>query len=305
MDTCFSVFKNFHSSTLLMKKSEKEEWSLQNDSDDVTMNSSEVREIVRSLNLIDDDFFQFFARDKDAVEEMLQILLNDPNLKVETVHPQEALKNLSGRSVILDALVQLSDGRLCNVEVQKRNDDDHQRRVRYNASCISTAFAEAGKKFKNLHDVIVVFISKFDVFKKGYTVYHVDRILRETGDIVHNGLEEVYINTAVDDGTKIARLMDYFLHTDGESDEFRKIGARCQMARTKEGENSMCEKVEEYVQKVAERVTEEVTERVTEKVGFDKDTSYITSMHNKGIPIIDIAEIANMSEEDVRRILRI
>ena len=39
-------------------------------------------------------------------------------------------------------------------------------------------------KFENVPDVCVVFISKFDIFNGNRSLYHVDRIIRETGENV-------------------------------------------------------------------------------------------------------------------------
>ena len=54
---------------------------------------------------------------------------------------------------------------------------------------------EKGRKYAELPDLCIVYISKFDIFKRRKTVYHVDRTLRETKDVVDNGLYEVYVNT--------------------------------------------------------------------------------------------------------------
>lgn len=70
----------------------------------------------------------------------------------------------------------MGDGCIVNIEVQKADDDDHQRRVRYNGALLTINVTDPGDKFKNVPDVIVVFISRFDVFKYGKALYHVDRI---------------------------------------------------------------------------------------------------------------------------------
>ena len=41
--------------------------------------------------------------------------------------PQASIKNLNGKSVVLDVLCRDNDGKYCNVEVQKADDDDHQK----------------------------------------------------------------------------------------------------------------------------------------------------------------------------------
>ena len=45
---------------------------------------------------------------------------------------------------------------------------------------------------QNVPDVCIVFISKFDIFRGNYPLYHIDRVIRETGKVVDNGFEEIY-----------------------------------------------------------------------------------------------------------------
>ena len=49
-------------------------------------------------------------------------------------------------------------------------------------------------------------------------VYHIDKIIRENGAIVDDGLHEIFVNTTVNDGTAIADLMSCFIKK-----EFKKL----------------------------------------------------------------------------------
>ena len=98
---------------------------------------------------------------------------------------------------ILDAKCQLSNGKAVNIEVQKANDDNHQKRVRYNGAILTTNITDTGSKFENVPDVCIVFISKFDVFNSGYSLYNIDKIVRQTGEVVNNGFEEIYVSACV------------------------------------------------------------------------------------------------------------
>lgn len=62
-----------------------------------------------------------------------------------------------------------------------------------------------------MEDLYVVYLSEFDVFHKGYTKYHVDSVIRETGEIVKDGLERIFVNTEIKDGTELSELMSCFL----------------------------------------------------------------------------------------------
>lgn len=146
-------------------------------------------------------FFEVLAN-KPVCQEMLRTILEDEELIVQDVITQNSEKNLYGRSVRLDALCTLGNGEKCNIEIQRSDNDDHLRRVRYNASSITLRNSQIGTKFDKIPEVYVVFISEFDVFKMGKTVYHVDNVIRETKKIVQDGLHRIFVNTEIDDGTK-------------------------------------------------------------------------------------------------------
>lgn len=144
------------------------------------------------------------AEDIGFCEELISTVLQQ-NIIVEKVVSQKHLKNLQGRSVILDAYCVLQQGKRCNIEIQKDDSDDHTRRVRYNASCLTVNITNHGTKLKKIPDIIMIFISEFDIFKSGKAIYHIDRIVRETDEINDNGMQEIYVNTKVDDGSDISR----------------------------------------------------------------------------------------------------
>lgn len=51
-----------------------------------------------------------------------------------------------------------------DLEMQYKDDDAHQKRVRYNSSNMDTYITEKGTKFEQLPDIYVIYISKNDFF---------------------------------------------------------------------------------------------------------------------------------------------
>ena len=208
-------------------------------------NYAKIREDALKLNPIDDAMFVKMADDIGFCEELLQVILEDKELHVDKNHHQYAAKNLQGRSCTLDLVCKLGTGHTVLVEVQKADDDDHQRRVRYESALLTTNTTAPGTKFEKVPDVISIFISRFDIFKQQNTIYHVDRVLRETGQVVDNGAMEIYVNAQIDDGTDIADLMKLFSQDDVYYDKFPKASARKKIFKTtEEGVNQMCEIIE-------------------------------------------------------------
>ena len=209
------------------------------------MTLEEKREKVAGFNVMDDVFFQKMMEDKEVCEEILRIILEDSKMRVLECVPQASIKNLNGKSVVLDVLCRDSDGKYCNVEVQKADDDDHQKRVRYNAALVSMYTMQAGKDYKELPDVKVVFISRFDVFKADHAMYHVDRVVRETGQKVENGQSEIYVSAKVKDQTSVSELMEYFTDSNGRKEICPKLSNRVMMFKTEQKEvTEMCELME-------------------------------------------------------------
>ena len=172
------------------------------------MTLEEKKEQVKNFRPIDDTFFEVLADDIGVCQEMLRIILEDEKLIVKDVIVQSSERNLYGRSVRLDALCILGNRKKCNVEVQRSNKDHHLKRVRFNASVITVRDSQTDDKFEETIDLIVVYISEFDIFKRGRVIYHVDSVIRETQERVDDGLERVFVNTVVKDGT--TTVVQYF-----------------------------------------------------------------------------------------------
>ena len=209
------------------------------------MTLEEKREKVAGFNVMDDVFFQKMMEDKEVCEELLRIILEDSGVQVIECIPQASLKNLIGKSVILDVLCRARDGSYYNVEVQKSDDDDHQKRVRYNTALVSMYTMQAGKDYKELPEVKAVFISKFDIFHGNHAMYHVDRVVRETGQKVENGQSEIYVNAKVKDRTSVSELMEYFTDSNGRKEICPKLSDRVMLFKTEQKEvTEMCELME-------------------------------------------------------------
>ena len=235
------------------------------------MTLEEKIEQVKNFRPIDDTFFEVMADDIGVCQEMLRIILEDEKLVVKDVIVQSSERNLYGRSVRLDALCILGNGKKCNVEVQRSNEDHHLKRVRFNASVITVRDSQTDDKFEETIDLIVVYISEFDIFKRGRVIYHVDSVIRETQEKVDDGLERVFVNTAVKDGTTISEYMDCFLQKEIDNAKFPKLTNRVHYLKHEEGGvNAVCEIMRKYSEEVAEKAYqqgEEAGKEIGKEIG--------------------------------------
>ena len=100
--------------------------------------------------------------------------------------------------------------------------------------------------FRNIgaHSVV---LDQFDTFCENRTIYHINRVIKETGTVVENGTHEIYVNTAIDDKSDIAELMQYFKKSVGQNSKFPKTCHRVDyFKKTREGASIMCKLVEDY-----------------------------------------------------------
>jgi len=202
------------------------------------------------LNPVDDLMFRKMAEDKEFCQEILRVILEDNKLTVLESVPQWTGTNLQGRSVILDARCIRGNGTQVDIEVQKSDNDDHQRRVRYNSAILTTNITNPGIKFEKIPDVCVVFISKFDIFEGNLPLYHINRVVRETGKIVSNGFEEVYVNTKIKNDSEVSELMEVFASDNIYNSKFPKTSEmKHRYKETEGGLDVMCE--------IMERITSE------------------------------------------------
>jgi len=209
-----------------------------------------VEGLVKQLNVMDDTLFHKVVEDPEVCEELLRVFLQDAELVIISSTPQKFLRNVENRSVIVDAYCEGTNEKKYAVEMQKGDYDDHQKRVRYIGSNVDTRITEKGIEFKDIPDVYVIYLTKFDAFGKKKTVYHIDRTIQEAGDVVDNGFHEIYINAEIDDGSETAKLMQYIKHAEGENEAFKKLSARVHYLR-EEGTHTMCDAVEAYVREYA------------------------------------------------------
>ena len=211
------------------------------------------REKVKDLRPIDDVFFEVLASKPAVCQEILRTILEDPGLIVEEVIPQSSLRNIYGRSVRLDALCYLGDGTKVNIEVQRSDNDNHLKRVRFNEASITVKESNSGDDFGDLPNVIVVYISEFDFLGGGKTIYHVDQVLRETGEVIEDGSKRIFVNTVNDDGTDIADLMSCFTRKQVNNPKFPLFSAEVEDLKQSEGGTlTMC-KVMEYYEDIARK----------------------------------------------------
>ena len=177
---------------------------------------------LRGFRLLDDDFMTKVFEDISCAELLLRIILNDEGIRVLEAHSQRGIKNFQGRSVKLDILAVDSHNRVFNVEVQRSDRGAGAKRARYNSALIDANVTEPGDQYEDLNETFVIFITENDVMKAGLPIYHIDRVVRETGKLFEDEEHIIYVNSQIKDETKLGRLMHDFSCTDAK-DMYNKV----------------------------------------------------------------------------------
>ena len=201
---------------------------------------------LRGLRLLDDDFMQKVFEDKACTEFLLRIILNRTDLKVLRVNGQQDIKNLQGRSVRLDILAVDADNRVYNIEIQRSDKGAGVKRARYNSSLIDANVTEPGEKYENLCESYVIFITENDIMKAGLPIYHIDRTVKETGELFGDESHIIYVNSQIKDESALGKLMHDFSCTDAKDMKYKILADRVRYFKEDEkGVATMCKAMEE------------------------------------------------------------
>ena len=213
-----------------------------------------VNTLVDELTLFDDDLMsRVFDKNIEATELILRIILGR-DIKVITVTGQNELKNheIGGRNITLDVHAIDVDGEEIDIEVQGNSAGAHIKRARYHSSMVDSRMLKEGQVFKDLKDSYVIFIYKYDKFRKGLPVYHIDRCVRETGGSFDDGSHIIYVNGGYKGNDEIGQLMKDFHQENPEKIHYSVLAKGVKhFKETEKGRGQMSEIVEKYAKEYA------------------------------------------------------
>lgn len=202
----------------------------------------ERRKKVQKFNLTNDVFFCRVLEDRPACQEVAGILLDNPAFVVKEVKAQYSIRNMENHSVILDILAEDMEGRIINIEMQVMNNLDHQKRVRYHQASIDVSYLEKGVPYDKISDVYMIYITEKDFLEQKKGIYYVDRVVRDMGVVLDNGVHEVYANLNCESGNeKIDELLRYMKDTDSqyETETFPNLVKRVRFYKEKREGNDI------------------------------------------------------------------
>ena len=213
---------------------------------DVLSHRARDLEVLAQLCPIDDDFMRMIFRDQLALaQHVLQVLLDDTSIALETVETQRDAKRLVGaRSASFDVWCRDSSGSAYDLEVE-RGGSHLARRARYYLGAADAELLDEGQGFGDLPDVHVVFVYEHDWRRLGGGRYHVDRHCVEYDTPFDDGEHIMIISAKYRGDDELGILMRDFCESDPDKMGDALLAERvAYLKRDPRGVHEMCELME-------------------------------------------------------------
>ena len=179
--------------------------------DSLIANIEELLKQIQAMNLFDDIFTSVVFKDEGACLHLVRQLMQNPKLNIVAFRTQDAIPMLISKSPRLDITAEDDKGTLYEIEIQRVEEPAPARRVRYYSSVMDSELLRKGVSYDKLPEVYLFYISEEDIWRNGQTVYKVQQSLSLGKKQIpyDNGLHTIYVNAEIDDGSNIAKLMQY------------------------------------------------------------------------------------------------
>ena len=164
----------------------------------------QLEKIIKGITLYNDNLAKnVYQGEKGrlAMQDVVRIILGNKNLELIDVKTQENLKFPGmGRGVIFDVYAKDSNGKYYDIEIQQSLTLDFPKRLRYNASVLNIhSMNDASKEgrikdYNELPDTCLIVLDSHDRFNNGNPLYHVKKIIEETGVKIEDGEAFIFLN---------------------------------------------------------------------------------------------------------------
>lgn len=244
---------------------------------------------LEQLTLLSDVFMSVVLSDLGACQHVVRILTGDHEIRLKSVRTQYVISKAVTRGARLDVLAEEQKSTLYHLEIENTDTMDHPRRTRFYGALTDSGLLRKGAGYSALPDRRIFYISRTDIWKKGYTVYEEEKRFRQTGLLHEDGAHVTYVNAAVDDGSRIAKLMRYFRTADPFDDSEGELSKRVRFLKTEEGGREiMCE--------IMEKIREEGRKEGRKSGFLESSRKTALNLNRMGMPEETIARAV---EEDV------
>ena len=211
-------------------------------------NIEELLKQIQAMNLFDDIFTSVVFKDEGACLHLVRQLMQNPKLNIVAFRTQDAIPMLISKSPRLDITAEDDKGTLYEIEIQRLEEPAPARRVRYYSSVMDSELLRKGVSYDKLPEVYLFYLSQKDIWQKGQTVYKLEQSLRFGDELMpyENGLHTLYVNAAIDDGSNIAKLMQYLKTAKAGDTSQGALSAHVNYLKSPEGGRAKKKKKKKY-----------------------------------------------------------
>lgn len=179
------------------------------------------------LNLSDFTLFLSVMKVKEAYEDVLSIILDEPELKLKEVKAEQMVLNKSGkRAICLDAWAWDGQDRLFDMEMQNNSgSDDVRKRSRFYQGLLDSPVLKAGKeiRYRNLPSTVIIFITQDDIFGRDLAKYTFSERCEEIPQLpLNDGTSKIFLNMESHNGRpELVSLLQYMKNTTLDNPDIR------------------------------------------------------------------------------------
>ena len=256
------------------------------------------------LELRDDYMFSRIMSDPEFVKPLLETILGVKIRKIVYPQTQKTIDlSLRAKGIRLDVYVEDDQNTVFNLEMQTSDNRNLPKRMRYYQGVIDLNILDKGQDYTTLKKSYVIFICTFDPFGEGRHIYTFCNTCQEnTALTLDDDAVKIILSTkgTMDDvSPEMKRILDY-IDGKGASDKFtEELEEAVRSARQNERWRLDYMTLEyEYRQRYLEGKEEGREEGRAE--GRERT---IQKLHERGESIASIADIVELNEEEVKRVI--
>ena len=254
---------------------------------------------LKQLRYMDDTFMTVCLADNfEAVELILRIILEQKDITVRSVRTQELMKNLQGRSAILDVHAVDSTGREFDVELQRSDAGAGAKRARHNSSLMDAHILKPGADTEEIPDSYVIFITENDVMNGDQAVYPVDRYVKigRKKVLFGDGSHILYVNGKYRGDDEIGKLIHDLSCTDPDDMNYEALADRARYYKKNEkGVAAMCKIMEDMRNEAAREAAREAEQKKAKKMA-------IRMIKAGKMSLDDISDYTELSLEELKKL---
>ncbi len=252
-------------------------------------------ERLKSLKYMDDDFMTVCLADNhEGVELILRIVLGRDDIIIKSVHTQELLKNLQGRSAILDVHAVDSARKEFDVEIQRSDAGAGAKRARHNSSLLDAHLLKPGDDTEDIPESYVIFITENDVMGKNQAIYHIQRYVEtsEGKELFGDGSHIMYVNGKYRGNDEIGKLMHDFSCSNPDDMNYEELAKKARYYKQDEkGVATMCKIMEDMRNEAAQQAEQNKAKKMA-----------IRMIKAGKMPLEDIADYTELSLDTIKEL---